>query len=625
MPPSSDDNETCPGGIVENCIKVLGSGANSHIELFEKKMEHDTCTCRKRRLICLPPDPKRQNTMVSPARQSPSGQTLVVSIQSGNQVDSGGTGSTTQCLLRPLKRKESATVVFRPLVKKTTSVARSNTCEEDIPNGISSPISEVVSTGSAKVLEPFFDSHCKEMSRMLRSRIETDCPGLDLNLSNSYWKNKEFGCSATHVTTIRPENKNLSKTSFQLSLSSVQKFTEHESTRQQTGKFTRIRAIEILPDQAQRPVLMQWFGTCRYVYNQCVAYERTHGIKTRGDHFQWLRNRFVTNKNLVKAQGWMKMTPKHIRSGAVKDFVTARKAAFTNKRNGNIKKFRIGFRKKNDRQSISIERSPSGLRAGPTGLVLYKSLINDPLKTRTPIGNLEFKHDCRLIFKDGRFYLQVPVDIESMGGKAPRTDKFCAIDPGVRTFASLFSTTGFSQFGTGFGAKMFARLVALDNLRSKIDMERDHRKRKRKKLAFERLSTKRFNIVKDFHYKVAHEICTTFDNIVIPAFGSKGMSSKQDRRLKTKTVRQMSCLSHGLFRQRLIETADRMGKNVYVASEEYTTKTCCCCGTINENVGSKKVFRCVDPRCGFVGDRDLHAGFNIFLKFLSETSAVLGR
>ena len=582
-------------------------------------------TGEKRRSTCLSPDPKRQNITASPDRQSPNGQTLAVSSRSGNQVASGGTGSTQCCCCAPpLKREESATAASRPLDKKTTSVARSSICEEDIPGGISSPTSEVVSIGSAKVLKPFFDSRCKEMSQKLLSLIATDYPGLDLNLSNSYWKNKEFGCSATHVTTIQPESKNSSKTSFQLLPSSVRKFTAHESTGKRTGETTRIRSIEILPDRDQRPVLLQWFGTCRCVYNKCVAHERAHGIKTRGDHFQWLRNRFVTNKNLPKKQEWMKKTPKHIRSGAIKEFVTARKAAFTNKRNGNIQKFKLGFRRKNDHQSISIERTASGLKIGPTGLVLYKTYLKDPLKTRTPIDNLEIKHDCRLVFKEGRFYLQVPVDIESRREKVPRTDKFCAIDPGVRTFASVFSTTGFSQFGTGFGSKMFARMVALDKLRSKIDTERDHRKRKRKKLAFERLSTKRFNIIKDFHYKVAHELCTTFDNIVIPAFGSKGMSSRQGRRLKTKTVREMSCLSHGLFRMRLIETADRMGKNVYVVGEEYTTKTCCCCGTINENVGSKKVFQCVNPQCGFVGDRDVHAAFNIFLKFLKETSTVLG-
>lgn len=566
-------------------------------------------------------DQKQPSISEFPVKQSSSGRSITASNTSYNQVDRGVTVSGI--FRMRINKRRSAIVECRRTDKRMILNDRSSTCGPSFQDGRLSQTLDLESIGTGKVLEPFFDDRCKEASRILRSLIATDYPGLDLNLSNSYWKNKEFGCSATHVTTIQPESKNSSKTSFQLSRSLVPKFTAHESTGKRTGETTRIRSIEILPDRDQRPVLLQWFGTCRCVYNKCVAHERAHGIKTRGDHFQWLRNRFVTNQNLPEKQEWMKKTPKHIRSGAIKDFVTAKKAAFTNKRNGNIQKFKIGFRRKNDHQSISIERTASGLKAGSTGLVLYKTFLKDPLKTRTSIDNLEVKHDCRLVFKDGRFYLQVPVDIESRWEKVPRTDKFCAIDPGVRTFASVFSTTGFSQFGTGFGSKMFARMVALDKLRSKIDTEQDHRKRKRKKLAFERLSTKRFNIIKDFHYKVAHELCTTFDNIVTPAFGSKGMSSRQGRRLKTKTVRQMSCLSHGLFRKRLIETADRMGKNVYVVGEEYTTKTCCCCGTINENVGSKKVFHCVNSQCGFVGDRDVHAAFNILLKFLKETSSTV--
>ena len=176
-----------------------------------------------------------------------------------------------------------------------------------------------------------------------------------------------------------------------------------------------------------------------------------------------------------------------------------------------------------------------------------------------------------------------------------------------------------SEIGDGFATELYPWLIRLDELRSDIDTEKDHRKRKRKKAAFDRYSETFQNRLKDFHYKTAHYLCSKYDNIIIPKFGSKRMSARADRRLRTKTVRQMLCLGHGKFREILIQTAERMGKNVFVVTEEYTSKTCCKCGALHQKLGGNKRFKC--PGCGFHADRDLHAAFNIFLKFLKETTA----
>ena len=71
----------------------------------------------------------------------------------------------------------------------------------------------------------------------------------------------------------------------------------------------------------------------------------------------------------------------------------------------------------------------------------------------------------------------------------------------------------------------------------------------------------------------------------------------------------------------LIQTAERMGKNLIVVAEAYTSKTCCKCGALHHKLGGNKRFKC--PGCGFLADRDIHAAFNMFLAFLKETSARL--
>ena len=71
-------------------------------------------------------------------------------------------------------------------------------------------------------------------------------------------------------------------------------------------------------------------------------------------------------------------------------------------------------------------------------------------------------------------------------------------------------------------------------------------------------------------------------------------------------------------RELLIQTAKGMDKNVFVVTEQYTSKTCCKCGALHHKLGGNTRFKC--PGCGFEADRDIHAAFNVFLKFLKETS-----
>ena len=66
---------------------------------------------------------------------------------------------------------------------------------------------------------------------------------------------------------------------------------------------------------------------------------------------------------------------------------------------------------------------------------------------------------------------------------------------------------GVSEIGDGFATELYPWLIRLDELRSDIDTEKEHRKRKRKKAAFDRLSGRFQNRLRDFHHKTAHTLC----------------------------------------------------------------------------------------------------------------------
>ena len=93
------------------------------------------------------------------------------------------------------------------------------------------------------------------------------------------------------------------------------------------------------------------------------------------------------------------------------------------------------------------------------------------------------------------------------------------------------------------------------------------------------------------------------------------MVTRRGRKISRKTVRQLLSWSHYAFRQRLITKAATLGRNIIVNGEEYTTKTCCKCGHINDKVGKKKTFKC--PGCNFNIGRDVN-GINALIKYLTE-------
>ena len=147
----------------------------------------------------------------------------------------------------------------------------------------------------------------------------------------------------------------------------------------------------------------------------------------------------------------------------------------------------------------------------------------------------------------------------------------------------------------------------------------NHRVRWRMGRAISRMRRRMRYLVDDLHRRLCRWLCETFEVIVLPKFETSGMVKRWQRRLHSKTVRQMLTWSHYRFRQRLLDKVRQYpGVEVHLVSEEYTSKTCSWCGTIHWKLGGSKVFRCPRPGCGLTLDRDVNGARNIFLKFLTE-------
>jgi len=120
------------------------------------------------------------------------------------------------------------------------------------------------------------------------------------------------------------------------------------------------------------------------------------------------------------------------------------------------------------------------------------------------------------------------------------------------------------------------------------------------------------NLVEDLHRRVAYDLVTNHDVILLPTFETKQLAQKGDetrqRFLRRKTVRGMLGLAHYKFKQTLKWMAKKYGKTVVDVNESYTSKTLWDGSILFQG---KRV------------NRDIHGARNILIRFLTKVLDVL--
>ncbi|MEN8220101.1 MAG: transposase [Pseudomonadota bacterium] len=201
-----------------------------------------------------------------------------------------------------------------------------------------------------------------------------------------------------------------------------------------------------------------------------------------------------------------------------------------------------------------------------------------------------------------------------------------SLDPGVRTFQTSFSGQDAVSYGDGFVNNRLAPLMMeLDHLLSKRD--KLHSDDKSKQWVKDRLKNlnrrihkvraRQQNLIADLHRRVAYDLVSNHDVILLPTFETKQMVKKSNetrkRFLRRKTVRGMLGLAHYKFKQTLKWMAKKYGKTVIDVNESYTSKTLWD-GSILKNLGGKASILFQGKRV----NRDIHGARNILIRFLTK-------
>ena len=232
-----------------------------------------------------------------------------------------------------------------------------------------------------------------------------------------------------------------------------------------------------------------------------------------------------------------------------------------------------------------------------------------------------------VITKDkGRWFLQVKRFITTQPEIQGQV-RCVGIDPGVRSFATGFSSTEVFVAGENFAKDVLASLMLkVDKLLSKRQKLINSVKgleikpqwfidemRCVEKLIW-KLKNKKDDLVLDMHNRLAYYLVNNYDVIFLPSFESKKMVKRQGktRTIRRNTARQILDLGHYSFKLRLKWYAKKYGKIVVDVDESYTSKTRSWDGTIDENLGSSKVIK-TDK---FSVWRDINGARNILIKHL---------
>jgi transposase len=362
---------------------------------------------------------------------------------------------------------------------------------------------------------------------------------------------------------------------------------------------------------------------------------------------------------------WMINIPKEVRHSGVHDYFEAKNTSIANLKAGNIRSFKMTYRKKGNRKYPSVnvgsnlktqehgkymtvfpqklastEAGPNGVRKRKGGGRVYTSRIlvskndRDFMHTQSQTGFRE----CRLKYSYGRWYLLVPYNVSYTKPPKPKTkpkmtppqlqhshearpqkakskstmakkEPVCepigmaAIDPGARTFATVYDGDRVFtiQHDRNRMNTMQARLDKLQSLRAKKEITSRSYLR-----GCRRIRRKWNSLMADMHWKLA-SVLVGYKAVGLPSFQTQDMVKGNG--LFKGTKRELLGLQHGQFRNRLRHKA-RGRTHILTVDESFTTKTCTQCGNIR-NMGGLEVYKC--RKCHLNIGRDVGSARSIFM------------
>ena len=368
---------------------------------------------------------------------------------------------------------------------------------------------------------------------------------------------------------------------------------------------------EINPTREQKSRINRTIGTCRYVYNFYLAYNKE--LHDNGEKFMtgkrfsvWLNNEYIPDH---PDKAWIRDAYSKAVKKSIEDGCTAftrffkHQSAFPNfkkKGRSDVKMYFV----KNNPKDCACERHR--IKIPTLGWVRLKEKGYIPTTKdgwKIISGTVSIKAD--------RYYVSVLVEIPDPQAVNNRNDGI-GIDLGVKDFAILSNGKTYKNINRSARLKKLEKQLRreqrclsrkYENLKKGEATQRVNIQKQ--KLKVQKLHHKIDNIRTDYINKIIAEIVKTKPSyITIEDLNVSGMM--KNRHLSKAVASQKF---YG-FRSRLKAKCDANGIELRVVDRFYpSSKLCHCCGRIKKDLKiSDRIYRCA---CGYVEDRDFNASLNL--------------
>ena len=368
---------------------------------------------------------------------------------------------------------------------------------------------------------------------------------------------------------------------------------------------------EINPDQEQKVKINKTIGTCRYIYNFYLSYNKS--LYDKGEKFMsgksfsvWLNNEYIPN---TPDKAWIK----EVSSKAIKKSIENGCTAFTRffKHQSAFPK----FKKKgiSDVKMYFVKNNPTDCRCErhrihiPTlGWVRLKE------KGYIPTTKNGWKiRSGTVSIKAGRYYVSVLVELPDMPQKANDSTEGIGIDLGLKEFAVVSSGKVYRNINKSVGIRKLEKQLRreqrclsrkYENLKKGESTQKNIQKQK---LKVQKLYHKINNIRTDYINKTIAEIVKTKPSYI--TIEDLNVSGMMKNRHLSKAVASQKFYE---FRTKLKAKCDDKGIELRIVGRFYpSSKMCHNCGCIRKELKLSDRRYCCP--CGYVEDRDFNASLNL--------------
>ena len=352
--------------------------------------------------------------------------------------------------------------------------------------------------------------------------------------------------------------------------------------------------IRLYPTMKQQNVLEQHFGSCRYVYNQALAYKKQQWeeSKTKLSKFDMIK--WVTQLRQDPNHEWLK----NIKCEVVQNQVDKLDSAFQGFfKGGGYPKFKS---KKSFKQTFLSKQNFRILDEDRIvfmkNKIKFKCSEQDKIDLRTgKIKTITYSKD-----NTNQYYASIVIE-NNKDLKLPILNKEVGCDLGLKTF--LVTSDGVEFNNPRFFKESQKKLAKEQRKLSKKKKGSKNKEKQRIKVAgvHKKISNQR----NYFLHEVSNKLINENQVICLETLNVKGM---QKNKHLSKSIGDVSWST---LVNMLEYKANWAGREIVkIGRFEPSSKTCNSCGWIWKDMNqSRRTFKC--QSCGFELDRDLNAAKNI--------------